>query len=97
MHKPDGLTVVPSDPTPFVRSSRRCPSAKSGVSARSANDFGTRGFRVVANCNARPRAPRAVLGPAAAAHLFALAHGEDAREVEATWDEKSISREHTFS
>jgi len=55
------------------------------------------GFNTIGDLQrASPAHLARLLGNDAAAHLFALAHGDDERTVEVAWDEKSISREHTF-
>jgi DNA polymerase-4 len=56
------------------------------------------GFRTVADLQrADPRHLERLLGASLAAHLLALASGADSREVETEFEEKSLSREHTFT
>jgi len=98
LHKPDGLTVVPSDPAAIHEFLAPLPVGKIwGVGKVSEQVLARAGFHLVADIQrCAPAQLARLLGAAAAAHLYALAHGEDARHVEAAWDEKSISREHTF-
>ncbi len=98
MHKPDGLTVVPTEPAAIRRFLAPLPVGKIwGVGQVSERVLTRAGFNTIGDLQrATPAHLARLLGHDAAAHLFALAHGEDARTVELAWDEKSISREHTF-
>jgi nucleotidyltransferase/DNA polymerase involved in DNA repair len=98
MHKPDGLTVVPADPAAIRAFLAPLPVGRMwGVGKVSERVLTRAGFHTIADIQRAPPSHLArLLGHDAAAHLYALAHGEDARTVEVTWDEKSISRENTF-
>ena len=98
LHKPDGVTVVPSEPDAIRAFLAPLPVGKIwGVGKVSEQVLARAGYRCIADIQrADPAFLARLLGRDAAAHLFALAQGEDARQVEVTWDEKSISREHTF-
>jgi DNA polymerase-4 len=68
-----------------------------GVGKVSEQVLARAGLRRIADIQrAAPAQLARLLGATAAAQLHALAHGEDARPVETGWEEKSISREHTF-
>jgi DNA polymerase IV len=94
--KPDGLLVIPTDrileflhPLPV--------SALWGVGQRTGATLARLGLRTVGDIAATPvTALEAELGPAAAAHLTALASGRDSREVETSVREKSVGAEETF-
>jgi DNA polymerase IV len=94
--KPDGLLVIPADrvleflhPLPV--------SALWGVGQRTGAVLARLGLRTVGDIAATPvSALEAELGPAAAAHLTALAWGRDSREVETAVREKSVGAEETF-
>ena len=98
MHKPNGVTIVPSEPDAIRAFLAPLPVGKIwGVGKVSEQILARAGFHCIADIQRADLAFLArLLGRDAAAHLFALAQGEDARQVEVTWDEKSISREHTF-
>jgi DNA polymerase IV len=94
--KPDGLLVIPADrvleflhPLPV--------SALWGVGERTGTVLARLGLRTVGDIAAAPvSALEADLGPAAAAHLSALARGHDNRDVETAVKEKSVGAEETF-
>jgi DNA polymerase IV len=94
--KPDGLLVIPADrvleflhPLPV--------SALWGVGQHTGAILARLGLRTVGDIAATPvSALEADLGPAAAAHLTALAWGRDSREVETAVREKSVGAEETF-
>jgi len=94
--KPDGLLVIPADqimeflhPLPV--------SALWGVGQRTGATLARLGLRTVGDIATTPvSALEAELGPAAAAHLTALAWGRDGREVETAVREKSVGAEETF-
>jgi DNA polymerase IV len=94
--KPDGLLVIPADrvleflhPLPV--------SALWGVGQRTGTTLARLGLRTVGDIAAAPvSALEAELGPAAAAHLTALACGRDGRDVETAVREKSVGAEETF-
>lgn len=98
MHKPDGLTVVPAEPAAIRAFLAPLPVGRVwGVGKVSEQVLTRAGFHTIGDLQrATPAHLARLLGHDAAAHLHALAHGEDARTVEVTWDEKSISRENTF-
>jgi len=94
--KPDGLLVIPADrvldflyPLPVA--------ALWGVGAQTGQVLARLGLRTVADIAQAPQAAlERELGRAAAAHLTALAHGQDDRRVLAGAVEKSIGAEETF-
>jgi DNA polymerase IV len=94
--KPDGLLVIPADqvleflhPLPVA--------ALWGVGERTGSVLARLGLRTVGDIARTPAAAlEADLGPAAAAHLTALAWGRDSREVETAVKEKSVGAEETF-
>jgi DNA polymerase-4 len=96
MCKPDGAMVVPAacvadflHPLPV--------SALWGVGSRTAERLAELGLDTVADVASAGLARlRRLLGPAAAEHLHALAHGRDERPVVADSPEKSIGAEETF-
>jgi DNA polymerase-4 len=95
--KPDGLLVVPAagllgflHPLPV--------SALWGVGERTARSLARLGLRTVADiANAPAAALEREIGPAAAAHLQALACGRDDRRVQPGVHEKSVGAEETFA
>jgi DNA polymerase-4 len=94
--KPDGLLVVPKDdvleflhPLPVA--------ALWGVGERTEQVLTNLGLRTVADIATTPVAAlQAALGPAAGAHLHALAWGRDERSVVPGEPDKSIGAEETF-
>jgi DNA polymerase-4 len=94
--KPDGLLVIPADrvleflhPLPVA--------ALWGVGERTGQTLARLGLRTVGDIARTPAAALAAdLGPAAAAHLSALAWGRDGRDVETAVREKSVGAEETF-
>jgi DNA polymerase IV len=94
--KPDGLLVVPAGrvldflhPLPVT--------ALWGVGHKTGSVLARLGLHTVADIASAPVAAlSAELGPAAAAHLSALASGRDERTVVASVREKSIGAEETF-
>jgi DNA polymerase-4 len=94
--KPDGLLVVPAGgvtgflhPLPL--------RALWGVGERTAEHLESLGLRTVGDLAATPLpALGAAIGPAAAAHLHALATGHDPRPVETDEPDKSVGAEETF-
>jgi DNA polymerase IV len=94
--KPDGLLVIPADrvleflhPLPVA--------ALWGVGERTGQTLARLGLRTVGDIARTPVAALAAdLGPAAAAHLSALAWGRDGRDVETAVREKSVGAEETF-
>jgi DNA polymerase IV len=94
--KPDGLLVIPADR--ILEFLHRLPvSALWGVGQRTGATLARLGLRTVGDIATTPvSALEAELGPAAAAHLTALAWGRDGREVETAVREKSVGAEETF-
>jgi DNA polymerase IV len=94
--KPDGLLVIPADgaleflhPLPV--------SALWGVGDRTARSLARLGLRTVGDIAHAPLiALETEVGKAAAAHLHALAWGQDGRDVESAGHEKSVGAEETF-
>lgn len=94
--KPDGLLVVPADgilaflnPLPVA--------ALWGVGDRTEETLLRLGLKTVGDIAATPLANlQQALGPAAGAHLSALAHGRDDRRVTPHEPDKSIGAEETF-
>ena len=96
--KPDGLFVVPEGRDAVLRFLAALKvGALWGVGKVTGETLERAGFRTVADIQRADRAYLArMLGEGLAAHLYALAYGEDARELETTFEEKSLSREYTF-
>lgn len=96
--KPDGLFVVPEGRDAILRFLAALKvGALWGVGKVTGETLERAGFRTVADIQRADRAYLArMLGEGLAAHLYALAYGEDARELETTFEEKSLSREYTF-
>ena len=95
--KPDGLVVVPRDgavaflhPLPV--------SALWGVGEKSEQVLLRHGLRTIGDIAEAPLATlQRALGPAAGAHLHALAWGRDERRVVAAEPDRSVGAEETFS
>jgi DNA polymerase-4 len=96
--KPDGLFVMPGDPGEIVRFLAGLKvGALWGVGGVTREALERAGLRTVGDIqNADPAWLGRLLGESLAAHLRALASGEDGRGVETEFEEKSLSREHTF-
>lgn len=96
--KPDGLFVVPEGREAIVRFLGALKvGALWGVGKVTAEALERAGFKTVADIQKADRAYlERLLGSGLAQHLTALAFGEDAREVETEFEEKSLSREYTF-
>jgi len=100
LHKPDGLTVVPTDPEAIREFLADLPASRIwGVGPATAAVLERRGMRTIGDLQRRPlpeliRTLGASLGP----HVHRLAFGLDDRPVEpGPRPEKSISRETTFA
>ena len=95
--KPDGLIVVPRDR--IVEFLHPLPvGALWGVGERTEEVLARLGLRTVADVARTPqRTLERALGPAAGAHLAALAWGRDERRVTPGQAEKSIGAEETFA
>ena len=96
--KPDGLTVLPFDRKSIVAFLRPLPVTRLwGVGKVTRQAFDRAGLHVIGDVQDAPLALlQSVVGPHSAAHLRALAFGDDPREIELDVREKTISREHTF-
>jgi nucleotidyltransferase/DNA polymerase involved in DNA repair len=94
--KPDGLFVVPEGREAIVRFlGEQKIGALWGVGKVTGATLDRAGFRTVADIqNADPSCLTRLLGESLAAHLRALAFGEDSREVETTFEEKSCPAVH---
>ena len=98
-HKPDGLTVVPRERADILAFLAPLPVGRLwGVGKVMRELLEGHNYRVIGDIQrASETALAAVIGHHAAGHLLRLAFGEDEREVATDGEEKSISREHTFS
>ena len=96
--KPDGLFVVPEEPSDRLAWLGKLPiGALWGVGKTTETTLLRYGYRTVKNIREAPfETLRQILGEHAATQLLALARGEDNRQVETVYEEKSLSREHTF-
>ena len=94
--KPDGLLVVPETETLGFLHPQPI-TALWGVGAASAQRLERLGLRTIGDVADAPLdALSRALGPAAAGHLHALAHGRDPRAVSPERAEKTIGHEVTF-
>lgn len=99
MNKPDGITLVPSEPREIQRFLAPL-SVRSiyGVGGTLAKHLNLLGIRTIGDLQNIPlKALVGLLGENTAEHLHMLAFGYDEREVSTDRVEKSISREYTFS
>ncbi|MEI7898840.1 MAG: DNA polymerase IV [bacterium] len=96
--KPDGLFVVPEGRAAMIQMLAAYPAgALWGVGKVTGATLARAGFRTVSDIQqADPASLTRVVGESLSAHLRALSFGEDARDVEAVFEEKSLSREYTF-
>ena len=96
--KPDGLFVVPEGRDALVKFLAALKVGELwGVGKVTEEALERAGFRTVADIQkSDPAYLSRLLGASLAAHLLALAFGEDTRDVETTFEEKSLSREYTF-
>jgi nucleotidyltransferase/DNA polymerase involved in DNA repair len=96
LEKPDGLVVFPMEDVP----SRLWPLPVErlwGVGPKSAEVLHRGGLRSIGDiARVSERALAARVGDSLAAHLHALAHGQDDRPVHADHEAKSISEERTY-
>ena len=97
--KPDGLFVMPGEPDAVVKFLGTLKvGAIWGVGKVTEETLERAGFRMVADIQrADPAYLHRLLGESMATHLLALVFGEDSRAVETEYEEKSISREYTFT
>lgn len=98
MNKPDGLTLVPSDPESIRAFLAPLPVRRIfGVGKASAEILDKAGIRTIGDIQNTPVKTLArLIGENAAGPLRDLAFGLDDRPVETEREEKSISREYTF-
>ncbi len=99
MHKPDGLTLVPSTREGILTFLSPLPVGRIwGVGVVLQRRLNEAGFMTIGDLQ-RTTLPvlDAVVGRHTAEQLLRLAYGEDARELQTESEEKSISKEHTFS
>ena len=96
--KPDGLFVVPFEKKAIVAFLRPLPVTRLwGVGKVTRQAFDRAALHTIGDIQDAPAALlQSVVGPHSAAHLRALAFGEDPREIELDVREKTLSREHTF-
>ena len=99
MDKPDGLTVVPTDPDEIAAFLAPLPVGRIwGVGKVSQRHLEQSGIHTIGQIQSfDPQRLARILGQHGAAHLHHLAFGRDEREVETEHEEKSISNEHTFT
>lgn len=98
MNKPDGITVVPTDPREIQRFLAPLPVRSIfGVGGMLAKELVRIGIRTIGDLQNVPlQTLISFLGESTAHHLRSLAFGLDEREVVNERVEKSISREYTF-
>ena len=98
LRKPDGLTVVPTDPEEIRAFLAPLPATRIfGVGRVLGETLRAHGVKTIGDIQkTHPSALARWCGPAAAEALHELAFGRDSRSVETEREEKSISREHTF-
>lgn len=98
LQKPDGLSVVPSDPAEILAFLAPLPIRKIwGVGKVTEQQLNRAGITTIGQIQARKESDLArELGPSLAHHVWTLARGLDDRPVETHWEEKSISNETTF-
>ncbi len=99
MNKPDGITVVPVTREGILAFLAPLPVGRIwGVGVVLQRRLNDAGFMTIADLQqSTVRTLEPVVGLHVAEHLLRLAYGEDSRELQAVQDEKSISKEHTFS
>jgi DNA polymerase-4 len=98
LNKPDGLTLVPTDPEAIVQFLAPLPVSRIfGVGEVTEQALKKHGLKTIGQLQAAPRAHLAALfGDLFADHLHSLARGMDDRPLVMEWEEKSISNETTF-
>jgi DNA polymerase-4 len=99
MNKPDGLTIVPRTAAGILAFLAPLPAGRLwGVGKMTLAQLQRAGIYTIGDLQARSVEDLAVcVGRHQAAHLWRLAYGEDSREIELEREEKSLSREVTFS
>jgi len=97
-NKPDGLTVVPRSRPEVLAFLAPLPVGRLwGVGKVMRALLEHHNYLVIGDIQrASESSLAAVVGHHAAGHLLRLAFGEDEREIETEFEEKSISREHTY-
>jgi DNA polymerase-4 len=98
LEKPDGLTLVPSDPAEVAAFLAPLPVSRIwGVGKVTGGTLSQWGWTTIGDIQrARIDQLTQALGEGAAEHLHALALGQDERPVVTEHEEKSHSREYTF-
>ncbi|HBA84308.1 MAG TPA: DNA polymerase IV [Verrucomicrobia bacterium] len=98
MNKPDGLTVMPSSPAEIRDFLAPLPVGRVwGVGKVTCGLLEKAGIATIGGLQNIPiDRLSAIVGQHSARHLQRLSWGEDARDIELEYEEKSISREHTF-
>jgi DNA polymerase-4 len=98
LRKPDGFTAVPRDRAGILAFLAPLPVGRLwGVGKVLCELLQNHGYRTIGDIQrASESALAPVVGQHAAGHLLRLAFGEDEREIETEFEEKSISREYTF-
>lgn len=98
MNKPDGITVVPTEPREIQRFLAPLPVRSIfGVGGMLAKELNRLGIKTIGDLQHTSLATlEGLLGKSTAEHLHSLAFGIDSREVSLERVEKSISREYTF-
>ncbi len=98
IQKPDGLTLVPFDRPALLAFLRPLSVSRIwGVGKVSQDTLARAGIHTIGQLQDAPSSLLdALVGPRFAAHLRALAYGEDSRPIVLETREKSISREYTF-
>lgn len=96
--KPDGLVVLPFERQAILDFLRPLPVTRLwGVGKITRQAFDRAALHTIGDIQDAPLALlKSVVGPHSAAHLQALAFGNDPREIKLDIREKTISREHTF-
>lgn len=99
LQKPDGLTIMPSDPEAIAARLAPMPTTRIyGIGKRTAATLAEAGIHTIGDIQRSTEHTLArLVGENTAIHLANLAFGIDNRTVESERQEKSISREHTFS
>lgn len=98
VNKPDGLAEVPRDRAGILAFLAPQPVDRLwGVGKVLRDRLAQHGYRTIGDVQRATEADlSAVIGGHVAGHLLRLAFGEDEREIETDFEEKSLSREHTF-
>jgi nucleotidyltransferase/DNA polymerase involved in DNA repair len=96
--KPDGLVTIPRDREGILRFLEPLPASRLwGVGKVLQATLAQCGYRTIGDIQRAPLAALAErIGRHTADHLAKLAFGIDPRDLVLEWEEKTISREHTF-